>query len=95
MKQQERKDSIAMGTGQAALGQQDILTHPQSQLPSPTLPEEKTLSGAKGLSREMRHSWVSGEGIPNCRVAELYQKLGKAVEGWSRCARVLQVVATM
>lgn len=95
MKQQERQDSLATGIGQAALGQQDGLTHPESQLLSPTLPEEKISSGVKGLSREMRHSWVSGEGILNCRVAELYQELGKVVEGWSRCAQVLPIVATM
>lgn len=81
------------------MGQWDVLTHPQSQLLCPTLPEEKTkpipVSGIKGLSREIRHSWASGEGFPNCRVAELQQELGKGVEGWSRCAQALLTVATM
>lgn len=59
--------------------------------------EEKTkhVSGVKGLSREIRHSWASGEGVPNCGVAESHQELGKGVEGWSRCAQVLLTVAAM
>lgn len=93
----ERQDNLAMGTEQAAVGQWDVLTHPQSQVLSPTQPEAKTkhVSGVKGVSREISHRWTSGEGIPNCRVAELYQEVGKGVEGWSWCAQVLLTVATL
>lgn len=74
--------------GKAALGQGDVLTHPQHQLLSSTLPEEKTkpVLGVKGLRSEMRHRWASVERVPNCRVAELQQELGKEIEGWSGCA---------
>lgn len=74
-----------MGTEQGAVGQWDVLTHPQSQPLSPTRPEEKTkhVSGVKAVRMETSHSWNSGEGIPNCRVAELDQEVGKGMEDWS------------
>lgn len=85
LKKQERQDSLAVDTEQAAVGQWDMLTHPQSQLLNPTQPEEKTkhVSGVKEVSREISHRWTSGEGIPNCRVAELHQEGGKGLEDWS------------
>lgn len=79
LKQQERQESRAVGTEQAAVGQWDVLTHPQSQLLSPSQPEEKTkhVAGVKGVSRNISHRRTSGEGIPNCRVAELDQEVEK------------------
>lgn len=57
LKQQERQDSLAVDTEQTAVGQWDVLIHPQSQFLNPTQPEEKTkhLSGVKGVSREISH----------------------------------------
>lgn len=57
MEKQERQDSLAVGTEQAAVGQWDLLTHTQNQLLSPTRPEEKTkhVSGVKGVSGEISH----------------------------------------